>query len=120
MADKKQSSGDQLPEQKEELSSMVRADKDQGPPPDRRAVAPDRNGSGDDDDVGGFGDRDGLGGPSGPPFNVALSKSVVRLDYDAALWSAIRNRTEAICGDRYEEFIIRVLCNPDSEDEAVC
>lgn len=120
MADKKQSSGDQLPEQKEELSSMVRADQDQGNPPGKRAVAPDSNGSGDDDDVGGFGDRDGLGGPSGPPFNVALSKSAVGLDDDAALWSAIRNRTEAIRGDRYEEFILRVLCSTESEDEAVC
>src|SRR5215213_688331 len=120
MADKKQSSGDQLPEQKEELSSMVRADKDQEPPPDRRAETIVGNGLGDDDEVGGLGDRDGLGGPSGPPFNVALSKSAVRLDDDAALWSAIRNRTEAIRGDRYEEFILRVLCGTDSVDEAVC
>ena len=120
MADKKQSSGDQLPEQKEELSSMVRADKDQEPPPGKRAAAPDGNGPGGDDDLGDFGGRDGLGGPDGPPLNVALSKSTVRLDDDAALWSAIRNRTEAIRGDRYEEFILRVLCKTDSEDEAVC
>jgi hypothetical protein len=118
MAEKKQSSGDQLPEKKQELSSMVRADKDQVSARGRRADAIDLNGDGDD--LGVFGGRDGLGGPDGPPLNVALSKSAVRVDDDAALWSAIRNRTEAIRGDRYEEFIIRVLCNPDSEDEPVC
>jgi len=121
MADKKRSSGDQLPEkEKAELSSMVRAGKDEGNPPRRRAAAIGNGGSDDVEDLNELGSRDGLGGPSGPPFKVALSQSAVRLDDDAALWSAIRNRTEAIRGDRYEEFIIRVLCNPDSEDEAVC
>ncbi len=67
-----------------------------------------------------FGDRAGLGGPNGPPFNVALSRSTVRLDDDAALWAAIRNRTEAIRGDRYEEFIKRVLCEDTVKDQAVC
>jgi hypothetical protein len=68
-----------------------------------------------------FGTSDGLGGPDGPPVKVALSQAAVKLDDDAALWSAIRNRTEAIRGDRYEEFIFRVLCSEkDSKDEAVC
>ena len=49
-----------------------------------------------------FGNRGGLGGPEGPPLSVALSRSGVRLDDDAALWSAIKNRTDAISGDRYE------------------
>ena len=107
MADKKQSSGDKLPEQNEELSSIVRADQDQGNAPGRRAAAPDGNGSDGGDDLGDFGGRDGLGGPDGPPLNVALSQAAVKLDDDAALWSAIRNRTEAIRGDRYEEFVFR-------------
>ena len=54
-----------------------------------------------------FGDEDGLGGPDGPPLKVALSQAAVKLDDDAALWAAIRNRTDAIRGDRYEEFIRR-------------
>src|SRR5215213_9397651 len=121
MADKKRSSGDQLPEkEKSELSEIVRAGRDEGRSTSRRAASLTNTNTGGQDDVGDFGSRDGLGGPSGPPFNVALSRSAVRLDDDAALWSAIRNRTEAIRGDRYEEFIIRVLCNPDSADEAVC
>jgi hypothetical protein len=120
MAEKKRSSGEHLPEQKEELSSMVRADRHRANPPGRRAVAADGNGSDSGDDLGDFGGRDGLGGPNGPPLKVALSQSAVRLDDDAALWSAIRNRTEAIRGDRYEEFILRVLCSTDSVDEAVC
>src|SRR5258705_11911242 len=121
MADKKQSSGDQLPEkEKAELSSMVRHDNEEGRPPrgprDGRVVNNEPVG----DELVEFGGRDGLGGPNGPPFKVALSQSAVSLDDDAALWSAIRNRTEAIRGDRYEKFIIRVLCNTGSADEAVC
>jgi hypothetical protein len=80
----------------------------------------DDEGSDGDDGIGGFGKSDGLGGPNGPPFNVALSRSAVKLGDDAALWSAIRNRTEAIRGDRYEEFIKRVFCNETIEDRAVC
>ncbi len=122
MADKKQSSGDNLPEQKEkdELSSMVRADKDQGPQGGAQAASGFNNQTNGDDNLGNFGTRGGLGGPNGPPLKVALSQSAVILDDDAALWSAIRNRTDAIRGDRYEKFIIRVLCNTDSADEAVC
>ena len=67
-----------------------------------------------------IGDERGLGGPDGPPFSIALSRSAVRIDNDAALWSAIRNRTEAIRGDRYEEFIRRVFCNDKITDGAAC
>jgi|SoiMethySBSTD1v2_1073268.scaffolds.fasta_scaffold65615_2 hypothetical protein len=83
------------------------------------------NGGGNDgenggDDIGFFGDTDGLGGPEGPPLNVALSRAAVPVRSDAALWSAIRNRTRAIAGDHYEEFIKRVLCNDFINDRAVC
>ena len=67
-----------------------------------------------------FGNKGGLGGPEGPPFNVALSRSAVRLDNDVALWSAIKNRTHAISGDQYENFIKRVFCNRDIAHGAVC
>jgi hypothetical protein len=68
-----------------------------------------------------FGTEGGIGGPGGPPLGVALSRSAVRLDDDAALWSAIRNRTAAIRGDRYENFIKRVICGDDLlEEESVC
>ncbi|HEX7334099.1 MAG TPA: hypothetical protein VF290_21515 [Pyrinomonadaceae bacterium] len=77
------------------------------------------NGSDRVDEIGEFGDGDGLGGPDGPPFGVALSRSAVRLDHDAALWSAIKNRTEAISGERYEKFISRVFRN-DISDVAAC
>jgi len=67
-----------------------------------------------------FGNEGGLGGPEGPPLNVALSRSAVRLDNDAALWSAIKNRTDAISGDRYETFIRRVFSNEPITDDAAC
>lgn len=41
---------------------------------------------------------------------VSLQQADIQLTDDAALWAAIRNRTDAIRGDRYEEFIRRVLC----------
>ena len=120
MADKKRSSGDQLPEkEKRELSAMVRPGSDEGRSTNRRAASFVNNDTGADD-LDEFGSRDGLGGPGGPPLKVALSQTAVKLDNDVALWSAIRNRTEAIRGDRYEEFIVRVLCNDYSADEAVC
>lgn len=71
-------------------------------------------------DVGSLGRRGGSGGPEGPPFNVRLARSEVGLDDDTALWSAIRNRTEAIQIDRYESFIKRVLCDGDVDDLAAC
>jgi hypothetical protein len=67
-----------------------------------------------------FGDEGGIGGPDGPPLSVALSRSAVRLDDDAALWSAIKNRTDAISGDRYENFIRRVLSNDPITDVGAC
>jgi hypothetical protein len=119
MADKKQSSGENLPEktEKDELPEMLRADQEN--PAHRRRGRGEGNGPRDDDGLGIFGESDGLGGPQGPPLKVALSQSAVKLDNDAALWSAIRNRTEAIRGDKYEEFIFRVFCD-QPDDEAVC
>ena len=68
-----------------------------------------------------FGEESGLGGPDGPPLSVALSRSAVRLDDDAALWSAIKNRTDAISGVRYESFIRRVFsADGDINDVAAC
>ena len=64
------------------------------------------------------------GSPGGPPFQVAgkitLTRSEVGLTDDHALWSAIRNRTEAIRGDRYIDFIDRVLCHPGETGLPVC
>lgn len=64
------------------------------------------------------------GGSSGHPLHVAAKVSLQRADVvvtdDAALWAAIRNRTDAIRGDRYEEFIRRVLCYDEGTGDAVC
>lgn len=64
----------------------------------------------------GGGDK-GTPGPDGSidhPLHVAGRVSLMRAEVvptsDAALWTAIRNRTDAIRGDRYERFIERVLC----------
>src|SRR5882672_1716684 len=58
------------------------------------------------------------------PVNVAgkisLTRTEVALTDDAALWSAIRNRTDAIRGDRYDDFITRVLCEPGDTGLPVC
>lgn len=54
------------------------------------------------------------------PVKVSLSRSTAVTDDDAALWSAIRNRTEAIQSDRYEAFIKRVLCEDPIDVEAAC
>ena len=58
------------------------------------------------------------------PFNVNTRTSLIRADVvitsDAALWAAIRNRTDAIRGDRYEEFISQVLCDENDAGGAVC
>lgn len=70
--------------------------------------------------IGPVGRRDGLGGPDGPPFNVRLKRSAVDLDNDAGLWSAIRNRTEAIQVDRYKDFIERVLCDGNVDNLEGC
>src|ERR1700682_6480252 len=66
------------------------------------------------------------GAPGGPPFqvggrvSVSLTRSEVSITDDAALWSAIRNRTDAIRGDRYEDFITRVLCETGDAGLPVC
>lgn len=58
------------------------------------------------------------------PLNIAGKVSLTRADVvltdDAALWAAIRNRTDAIRGDRYEEFIRRVLCEREPSGKAAC
>src|SRR2546423_931404 len=51
---------------------------------------------------------------------ISLTRSDVTLTDDAALWSAIRNRTDAIRGDRYDDFITRVLCEPGDTGLPVC
>lgn len=55
---------------------------------------------------------------------VGLRRSVTAPTADQPLWSAIRNRTDAIGFNRYAEFIDRLLCcpQPGKEDkgEAVC
>src|SRR5687767_14293735 len=58
------------------------------------------------------------------PLNVNTKTSLTRADVvitsDAALWAAIRNRTDAIRGDRYEDFISRVLGEGESTGTAAC
>lgn len=71
-----------------------------------------------------LGEPGGTGGRGGDPFQVAarvsLTRSEVAATEDQALWGAIRNRTDAIRGDRYEEFITRVLCRDDGAGLPVC
>ncbi len=118
MDDKKKQGGEKPAEkEKHVLPDMVRVS-DQANSRRRRG-RDEPTGLPVENELGTFGESDGLGGPSGPPLKVALAQSAVRLDNDAALWSAIRNRTEAIRGDNYEEFIFRVFCD-EPEDEAVC
>ena len=90
-----------------ELSGLVRGDRGDNGNEEPRAL-PD------------FGHERGLGGPDGPPFSVALSRSAVRLDNDVALWSVIRNRTDAIRADKYERFIERVLTDEVLNDVPAC
>ena len=60
------------------------------------------------------------GFPDGPRFRVdaSLSRAENILTSDHVLWSAIRNRTEAIGSNRHADFIDRVLCEekPPSGD----
>jgi hypothetical protein len=69
------------------------------------------------DDLGELGEIGGSGGPGGPRFRVdaSLSRTENVTTEDAALWAAIRNRTDAIRSDRYEEFINRVLSESQLE-----
>jgi hypothetical protein len=120
MPDKKQLSGEQPPEQEPIAQRSAFGDRVV-----RTGDEVSNNGPTDPENgIGDFGHGDGLGGPTGPPFKVAakvsLARSEVVLTGDAALWAAIRNRTDAIRGDRYEEFIKRVLCEGDLSGEPVC
>lgn len=58
------------------------------------------------------------------PFNIAgnisLRRPEIIVTADAALWSAIRNRTDAIRGDRYDTFVTRVLCEGGDPGGVVC
>src|SRR3954468_22732631 len=57
----------------------------------------------------------------GGRMSMSLTRAEVAITDDAALWSAIRNRTDAIRGDKYDDFITRVLCNPGGETgQPVC
>ena len=53
------------------------------------------------------------------PVDVSMSRTQNVLTPDHALWAAIRNRTEAIRADRYEDFIDRVLCDVEQQDTGV-
>ena len=117
MTNKKQPGEDQRPE--EEPSTERSAFGDQVVRPDAGVTR-----DGPSDVLPDFGDVGGVGSPTGPPLrvdaSVALSKSFVEPTDDAALWAAIRNRTEAIRGDRYSDFVNHVLCDQDSAGTAVC
>ena len=52
------------------------------------------------------------------PTRVSLQRSATLSTDDHALWSAIRNRTDAIGFNRYDEFITRVLCTAHDESGA--
>jgi len=51
---------------------------------------------------------------------VSLQPADDRVTDDAALWAAIRNRTDAIRSDRYEEFIRQVLCEDRGAGSPAC
>jgi hypothetical protein len=51
------------------------------------------------------------------PTTVKLDRSVTRQTEDQPLWTAIRNRTQAIGFNRYNDFIWRVLCESPTEPE---
>jgi hypothetical protein len=50
------------------------------------------------------------------PTKVALQRTSGQPTDDQVLWTAIRNRTQAIGFNRYRTFIDRVLCHGDDED----
>jgi len=52
------------------------------------------------------------------PTKVSLQRSATLPTVDQALWSAIRNRTDAIGFNRYNEFIDRVLCTAQDQSGA--
>jgi hypothetical protein len=51
---------------------------------------------------------------------VSLQQPDIQLTDDVGLWAAIKDRTHAIRGDRYEEFIRRVLCYDRGAGSPVC
>jgi len=107
MADKKRPSEEDRPEEEpsEPLAPITRASRDRGHQHERY------------DDLGDLGGIGGSGGPGGPRFRVdaSLSRTENVTTEDAALWAAIRNRTDAIRSDRYEDFINRVLTESQTE-----
>jgi hypothetical protein len=54
------------------------------------------------------------------PTKVSLQRSAALPTEDQALWSAIRNRTDAIGFNRYSAFIHRVLCEGTDEGARAC
>src|SRR5262245_14447705 len=71
---------------------------------------------------GAVGDGTFPGGPGGPRFRVdaSLSRPENILTSDHVLWSAIRNRTDALSSDNYIDFITRVLCEDQDPGDPVC
>src|SRR6185369_5112942 len=67
---------------------------------------------------GGIASRDGR--PVQITGTVSLRQADLVITDDAALWAAIRNRTDAIRGERYEEFIKQVLCGTEATGPAAC
>ncbi len=108
MADKKRPGEGDLPEK---FSEPV------DPKSQRAHEGRDRGHHDRHDDLGDLGDIGGTGGPGGPRFRVdaSLSRSENVTTEDAALWAAIRNRTDAIRSDRYEDFINLVLSESQTE-----
>jgi hypothetical protein len=68
-------------------------------------------GNGDDD-----GTRPPLGSP-GTPFVVSLDRSQKRGTADQSLWVVIRNSTNAIGFNRYDEFMDIVMCGGKLDDD---
>lgn len=54
------------------------------------------------------------------PTPVTLQRAATLPTEDQALWSAIRNRTDAIGFNRYAAFINRLLCADTDKGEATC
>jgi len=57
---------------------------------------------------------------AGGPTRVTLQRSATPSTNDQALWSAIRNRTDAIGFNRYAAFINRVLCQGTNQGTPTC
>jgi hypothetical protein len=107
MADEKRSDEGAIPEEMSESYSTTRAQqgRDRGQHHDHY------------DDLGDLGAVGGTGGPGGPRFRIdaSLTRTENVTTEDAALWAAIRNRTDAIRSDRYEDFINRVLAETQTQ-----